>query len=191
MLPDDVFKILAPMLPFTIPTRTPGPSPLKPSAAAAVTQSGDHAIRRSTSRRRLNRNYKSMGAQSMPGNAASEESGDEGEDSGGGSGAPAVTHEFSHLSETIQRRAAGLLRMHVLGSVRSRIEVGWGGGVARSRFPAQVVCRSGGRGVALGGEGTGLSEMHCGAIPTLRPPGTGCGCVHVRERMGLTASAWD
>jgi len=33
-------------------------------------------------------------------------------------------HEFNHCSHMVQRRAAGLLRMHVLGSVRSRIEVG-------------------------------------------------------------------
>lgn len=35
-----------------------------------------------------------------------------------------VRHEFMHLPEHIQRRMAGVLRMHVLGSVRTRVEAG-------------------------------------------------------------------
>lgn len=44
----------------------------------------------------------------------------DGDDEGGGD----QRHEFSHLPEHVQRRVAGTLRMHVLGSIRPQIEAG-------------------------------------------------------------------
>jgi len=119
MLPDDVGKILAPILPFAIPTRTPGPSPFKPSSTPAAGL-GD-PTNPSPPKRRL---LKQQQAQALASDTTKETAKDgtssgEDEEEGG----PIVTHEFSHLSDKLQRRAAGLLRMHVLGSVRSRIEV--------------------------------------------------------------------
>ena len=37
---------------------------------------------------------------------------------------PSVCHSFSHLEPHIQRRTAGLLRMHVVGCIRDHVEAG-------------------------------------------------------------------
>eukprot|EP00983_Pelagomonas_calceolata_P096726 1158163-Pelagomonas_calceolata.AAC.19 len=120
MLPDDVFKILAPTLPFTIPTRTPSPSPFKPANSSAA--QGDPPNPSPARKRQLKRQSSLQGLNAAAGAAKDGERGP-GEDGDEGDGTPAIVHEFSHLSPRVQKRAAGLLRMHVLGSVRSRIEV--------------------------------------------------------------------
>jgi len=121
MLPDDVFKILAPTLPFTIPTRTPSPSPFKPANSSAA--QGDPPNPSPARKRQLKRQSSLQGLNAAAGAAKDGERGP-GEDGDEGDGTPAIVHEFSHLSPRVQKRAAGLLRMHVLGSVRSRIEAG-------------------------------------------------------------------
>ena len=104
MLPGDVGRVVAPTAAFHVPPHAHGPSQLKGLAHS------ERSLQNIRAARELRHNASSSKRAVLGGEGDDED-------------APPVLHEFSHLDPAVQRRVAGLLRMHVLGSVRSRFEV--------------------------------------------------------------------
>ena len=99
-LPDNVGRMVEPLKPFQIPTRGYIPLYRNPEWLREQQMKGEEGLA-------------ALGEEDAAAAAAAELA-----------GAACARHEFVHLTDLVQKRVAGLLRMHVLGSVRSRIEAG-------------------------------------------------------------------
>lgn len=137
MLPDEVGRLLAPLRPFVTPARGNPPAFRLRKSSMAGSEERSSAIPRPSDLPITSATAQDKMAGAAHGAAAAPNGGPDvvltsdivphhppPPDAPPVVDDAAARHDFAQLPAYVQRRCAGLLRMHVLGSVRTRIEAG-------------------------------------------------------------------